>query len=44
MWTWNVSGGLPASVRLLMTACAAVPAPPAMAALYAQRVGLSLLN
>src|SRR5712692_2322472 len=32
-WTWKLSGGLPPSIRVLSTALALVPAPPATAAL-----------
>src|SRR5437870_13510968 len=32
-WTWKLSGGLPPSIRVLSTALAFVPAPPATVAL-----------
>src|SRR5712691_5701991 len=44
MWTWNESGGSPPSMRVLRTALAFVPAPPATAWLTTCHCGLSLLN
>src|SRR2546427_1879454 len=44
MWTWKESGGSPPSMRVLRTALAFVPAPPATAWLTTSHCGFSLLN
>src|ERR1700704_2696134 len=43
MWTWKLSGGSPPSMRVLSTALAFVPAPPATVALTMSTPGFCFL-